>query len=87
MSNDVEEEGGKIDCQEVAQESSTKDNKDQDCGKFSFGYFCNVCAFHKILGELFWTQVLQNVGLEFIKRACYLKIITSLKQYARILPS
>ena len=28
MSNDVEEEGGKIDGQEVAQESSTKDNKD-----------------------------------------------------------
>ena len=73
MSNDVEEEGGKVDGQEVAQESSSKDNKDQDCGIFSTEYFCNICAFHKILGELFWSQVLENIRLQLIKGTGYLK--------------
>ena len=67
MSNDVEEESGKVDGQEVAQESSTKDNKDQDCGIFSSEYFCYIRALYKILSELFWAQVLQNIGLKLIK--------------------
>ena len=67
VSNDVEEERGEVDGQEVTQESSAKDNKDQDCGIFSTEYFCNIRAFYKILGELFWSQVLQNICLELIK--------------------
>ena len=73
MSNDVEEEGGKVDSQEVAQESSAKDNEDQDCGIFSTEYFRNIRTFHKILGKLFWSKVLENIRLQLIKGTGYLK--------------